>query len=99
MKGGKDQIYKKRCCSVFWDLADDVQSIIFCSQIMTERIDAMSFIGRLSPQNHIKNEFIAIPSINIAQAYLKRIRYRNHHCVFTTRTLQFFDMYTFLNSI
>ena len=32
----KDQIYKKRCCSVFWDLADDVQSIAFCSQIMTE---------------------------------------------------------------
>ena len=95
----KDQIYKKRCCSVFWDLPDGVQSIVFCSQIMTEWIDAMSFVGRLSPQNQIKNEFIAIPSINIAQAYLKRIRYRNHHYVFTTRTLQFFDMYTFLNSI
>ena len=66
---------------------------------MTERIDAISFIGRLNPQNHIKNEFIAIPSINTAQAYLKRIWYRNHHCVFTTRTFQFFDMYTFLNSI
>ena len=49
MKGGKDQIYKKRCCSVFWDLPDGVQSIAFCSQIMTEWIDAMSFIGRLSP--------------------------------------------------
>ena len=36
MKGGKDQIYQKRCCSVFWDLPDGVQSIVFCSQIMTK---------------------------------------------------------------
>ena len=55
----------------------------------------MRFIGRLNPQDQIKNDFIAIPSINTVQVYLKRIWYRNHHCVFARRTLQFFDMYTF----
>ena len=47
----KDQIYKKRCCKVFWDLPDGVQSIVFCE--------------RFEPRSHFKSRLSLILRVNV----------------------------------
>ena len=41
MKAGKHRSRKQWCCSLCWKLPDHAQSFVFCSQIVTEYINAM----------------------------------------------------------
>ena len=45
MKAGKHQSWKQRCCSLCWNSAPWPRTILcFCSQIVTEYINAMSLL-------------------------------------------------------
>ena len=37
----KNHSWKQRCCRFCWKLPDRAQSLVFCSQIVTEKINAM----------------------------------------------------------
>ena len=41
MKAGKHHVDNKRCCSLCWKLPVRAQSSVFCSQIVTELINAI----------------------------------------------------------
>ena len=41
IKAGRHQIWKQRCCSLCWKLPDLTQSFVSCSQIVTDRNNAM----------------------------------------------------------